>query len=94
LLPDITRELDETKGHYALDTGHGLAELTYSIASPKMIIADHTDVPEAAKGRGFGAMLAQRMVEDARTEGVKIIPLCPFVKAERGRHPDRSDVIT
>jgi predicted GNAT family acetyltransferase len=32
------------------------------------------------------------MVEDARRDGVKIYALCPFVKAERGKHPEWADV--
>jgi len=32
------------------------------------------------------------LVEDARKEGVKIYVLCPFVNAERRKHPDWADV--
>jgi len=32
------------------------------------------------------------MVQDARAEGVKIHALCPFVDAERRKHPDWADV--
>jgi predicted GNAT family acetyltransferase len=31
------------------------------------------------------------MVEDARKGGVKIRALCPFVNAERRKHPDWAD---
>jgi predicted GNAT family acetyltransferase len=32
------------------------------------------------------------MVEDARSEGARIFALCPFVKAERAKHPEWADV--
>jgi predicted GNAT family acetyltransferase len=32
------------------------------------------------------------MVEEARTEGVRIIARCPFVKAERRKHREWADV--
>lgn len=57
-----------------------------------MIIADHTGVPEAFRGTGAGLELVKRLVADARAEGVKIIPLCPFVNAQRRRHPEWADV--
>ena len=89
---DITRETGESRGRYVIREDGLEAELTYSIASPTLIIADHTGVPDAWRGKGAGRALVRRLVEDARAEGVKIVPLCPYVNAERRRHPDWADV--
>lgn len=95
-MPDlkITREEGPTKGRYVAraDGIDAEAEITYSRSSQRLIIADHTDVPDVFRGQGVGRMLATRMVEDARKEGVKIFVLCPFVNAERRKHPDWADV--
>ena len=69
------------------------AELTYSRMSPHSIIADHTGVPEALKGKGVGKALVEFLIADARATQTKIVPLCPFVKAQYQRHPEWSDVI-
>ena len=92
--PKITREVGPTKGRYVatVDGVDAEAELTYTRAGPNLIIADHTGVPDALRGRALGRILAARMVEDARAEGVKIFVLCPFVNAERKKHPDWADV--
>ena len=92
--PKITREDGPTKGRYVatVDGIAAAAELTYSRTSPTLIIADHTAVPDVFRGQGIGRLLATRMVEDARREGVKIYVLCPFVNAERKKHPDWADV--
>lgn len=92
--PIISREDGPTKGRYValVDGIDAEAELTYSRAGPKLIIADHTSVPDVFRGRGIGRLLATRMVEDARGEGVKIFALCPFVNAERTKHPEWADV--
>jgi predicted GNAT family acetyltransferase len=92
--PHIAREEQPTRGRYVarVDGIDAEAELTYSRAGPKLIIADHTDVPDVFRGQGIGRRLATRMVEDARKEGVKIFVLCPFVNAERKKHPDWADV--
>lgn len=92
-MTSITRKTTETKGRFALTQDGAEAELTYSIASPKMIIADHTHVPDAMRGTGAGLELAKRLVKDARAEGVTIIALCPFVKAQAKKHPEWADVI-
>jgi predicted GNAT family acetyltransferase len=90
----LTREEGATTGRYVarLDGIDAEAELTYSRTRPTLIIADHTEVPDVFRGQGVGRLLATRMVEDARKEGVKIYVLCPFVNAERQKHPEWAGV--
>jgi predicted GNAT family acetyltransferase len=92
--PNITREDHPTRGRYVarLDGIDAEAELTFSRASDKLIIADHTGVPDAFRGQGVGRALVMRMVEDARAQGFKIFALCPYVNAERKKHPEWADV--
>ncbi|WCR12264.1 N-acetyltransferase [Paracoccus stylophorae] len=90
---EITVEENETKGRYrAVVDGHE-AEMTYSRAGDTTIIIDHTHVPDALRGRGVGQALVRRGVEDARAQGRKIVPLCPFAKAQIDRHPEWQDVL-
>jgi predicted GNAT family acetyltransferase len=90
----ITREDQPTRGRYvARIVGiDAEAELTFSKADEKLIIADHTGVPDAFRGKGVARALFDRLVSDARANGVKIIPLCPFVNAERQKRPEWADV--
>ena len=90
-MSDIAREVEGAKGRYVLTVDGHEAELTYSVASPTLVIADHTGVPEAIRGTGAGLKLVERLVADARAEGFKIMPLCPFVNRERSKHPDWAD---
>lgn len=70
------------------------AELTLSKVSDTLIIADHTYAPDAMRGMGAAAALVARLIEDARAKGQKIIPLCPYVKAQSLKHRDEwADVI-
>lgn len=87
----VTREDGATGGRYVIRLGGHEAELTYSVTSPTLIIADHTGVPDAFRGTGAGVALVARMVEDARREGFRIMPLCPFVNAQRKKHPEWAD---
>jgi predicted GNAT family acetyltransferase len=89
---EIRREHGTTKGRYVIRKEGEEAELTYSITTPSLIIADHTGVPDSFRGTGAGLALVTRMVADARAEGVKIVPLCPFVNATRKKHPEWADV--
>ena len=72
--------------------GEEAAELTYSVTTPTLIIADHTGVPDSFRGTGAGLALVRALVDAARTDGFKVVPLCPFVNATRKKHPDWADV--
>lgn len=87
----ITREDQDHKGRYVLREKGFEAEITFSVTTPELIIADHTGVPDGLRGSGAGQALVSFMVEDARAKGFKIIPLCPFVKAQSQRHPEWAD---
>jgi predicted GNAT family acetyltransferase len=90
----IERSEDGSHGAYrALVDGHS-AEMTFSRAGEQLIIIDHTEVPEALRGRGVGQALVLRAVEDARRNGVKIFPLCPFAAAQFRRHSEYQDVLS
>ena len=90
----ITHTEDGSKGAYtARIEGMPDAELTYSRASESLIIIDHTGVPDELRGMGVGVKLVERAVLDARASGTKIMPLCPFAKAQIQRHKEWHDVL-
>lgn len=91
----ISLEEHDKKGTYTANAEglDGLAEMTYSRASPTLIILDHTGVDESLRGQDMGKLLAQYVVMDARQKGQKIVPLCPFFKAQVERHPEWADVL-
>ncbi|MFP5076435.1 DUF5996 family protein [Rhizobium sp. YIM 134829] len=90
---DVMREDGPAKGRYRLILDGVEAEMTYSRAGEGLIIIDHTEVPAALRGRKVGERLVRRAVEDARRDGIALIPLCPFAKAQIDRHPEWQDVL-
>ncbi|MBW9091892.1 N-acetyltransferase [Rhizobium wenxiniae] len=90
---NVEREDGPSKGRYRLVVDGFEAEMTYSRAGEGLIIIDHTDVPSALRGRKIGERMVRQAIEDARREGVAIIPLCPFAKAQIDRHPEWQDVL-
>ncbi|MCC5997188.1 MAG: N-acetyltransferase [Oceanicaulis sp.] len=91
---EITEERTGSKGRYlARSPGKPDAELTYSVMNETTIIIDHTGVPDEWRGMGAGKALVERAVLDARERGVRIVPLCPFAKAQIDRNPEWQDVL-
>lgn len=89
----VEREDGASKGRYSMAIDGNEAEMTYSRVGKRQIIIDHTEVPDALRGRKVGERLVRQAVEDARQDKVVIIPLCPFAKAMIGRHPEWQDVL-
>ncbi|WP_313613243.1 GNAT family N-acetyltransferase [Agrobacterium sp.] len=83
-----------SKGLYTATLDGHTAEMTYSRASEKLIILDHTGVPDQLRGKGVGQALAAHAIDEARKGGWKIMPLCPFFKAQVLRHPEWHKVIS
>lgn len=49
----------------------------------------HTIVDPAFGGRGVGSALARHALDQVRDGGLrKAVPICPFIKAWIGKHPD------
>lgn len=75
------------------DNGNNAALMTYVISNPELYIIDHTFVENAYRGQGLGDKLIQAMVDYARENGIKILPLCPFAKGRFERISEYADVL-
>lgn len=94
-MEDVILNLDQSRhGYfYMLEKEEQLAEMEISI-SENVLTVYHTEVSPKAEGRGFAKKLLEAMVNHARVNGLKVIPLCPFVHAQFKRHPEEySDVL-
>ena len=75
------------------EEGRHLAVMTYIWAGEKRMVIDHTEVDAALKGQGIGNQLVAAAVENARTQGFKILLLCPFAKAVMTKETSYADVL-
>jgi predicted GNAT family acetyltransferase len=49
----------------------------------------HTEIDAAYEGRGLGGELARHVLEDVRSRGLELEPLCPFLAGYIRGHPDQ-----
>jgi predicted GNAT family acetyltransferase len=87
----------EEHGHrgafFVMQDGKRLAEMTYSRASPTLVIIDHTEVDRSLGGKGVGRRLLDTAVQWARDTGTRVMATCPFAKAQFDRDPSIGDVL-
>ncbi|ACY99076.1 MULTISPECIES: GNAT family N-acetyltransferase [Thermomonospora] len=53
----------------------------------------HTEVAEEYEGQGVGSALARGVLDELRSKGVRVVPLCPFIKGYIRRHPEYRDLV-
>ena len=53
----------------------------------------HTETPPQARGQGLASQLIAGTLEIARARGLKVKPLCAFVRAYIAKHPEFRDLL-
>src|SRR5687768_15393884 len=88
-MEEVTLRLGEKNhgGFYIMDGEEEIAEMEISISGDKLTVY-HTEVLPKAEGKGLAKKLLATMVDHARKNALKVIPLCPYVHAQFKRHPD------
>ena len=66
--------------------------VTYRFIAGRIVFV-HTEVPAAYAGRGVAARLAAGALDDARSRGLRVRALCPYVAAYIERHPEYRDLL-
>jgi uncharacterized protein len=69
-----------------MTSGDAIAFVEYQRAGDRIILI-HTEVPEALSGQGVGSKLVAGVLDQIRSEGVKVVAQCEFVSAFIRRHP-------
>ena len=93
-MPTEPRVADNPRAsRYELWLGATRAGLIQSLAEPGTVLLVHTEIDPAFEGQGLGERLVAGALEDLRARGLKLVPLCPFVRACLRRHPDQYDLV-
>ena len=58
-----------------------------------VITITHTEVPPPLEGRGIAGELVQALLDHARTQGLKVRPLCSYARAYMRRHPGTANLL-
>ena len=91
---EIKQIKDEAKCRFAAMADDKQAgAIFYTSAGKKKMILDHTEVDDAYRGQSIGKKVLMYIVEFARENNIKIIPLCPFAKSVFDKDKSIGDVL-
>jgi predicted GNAT family acetyltransferase len=82
------------KGYFAaFDDKKEAGRMSYTFAGETKMIIDHTEVSDEYRGQNIGKRILMEVVNYARENKIKIIPLCPFAKSVFDRVEEIRDVL-
>lgn len=90
---EIRRDDQGDRGRYhLLVDGEEAGEVDYRVIDGRRAFT-HTGVRDAHEGQGLAGRLAERVLDDARADGVGVIPLCPYIRGWIERHEAYADLV-
>lgn len=90
---DIVVRNDPEGGRYEAFVDGAPAGFADYHAQPGLITVLHTEIDPSFEGRGVGSAFVRAMLEDIRSQGAKVLPVCPFVRAFLQRHREYAELV-
>jgi uncharacterized protein len=88
---DIRHDPDNHRYVVEVD-GEVTAEAVYERREGRVVFT-HTEVDDSMEGQGVGSRLAAFALDDVRSSGEMVVPLCPFIAGYIERHEQYADLV-
>ena len=93
-MPEDIRVIDvPDRSRFEIRDGGEVAGFTEYRRRPGLIAFIHTLTDPRFEGQGLASQLVRTALSEARSEGVAVLPFCPFVRAYIGRHTEYLDLV-
>ena len=80
-------------GRYEVRVDGELAGFADRTVRDGVMVLPHTVVDRAFRGRGLAAELVRRALDDARAQGLSVVPSCWYVAQYIADHPADQDLV-
>ena len=88
------RVVDNADEHrFEAEVGGDLAIASYRLEGDTIYFT-HTEVPDALEGKGVGSALARGALDQVRGRGLRVVPLCSFMKTYIERHAEYQNLVS
>lgn len=79
---------DDDRRQYVAVVDGRVAALAEFMQTPELVVFTHTETDPTFEGQGVASRLVRWALEDARSRGYSVLPVCPFVSGFIARHQD------
>jgi predicted GNAT family acetyltransferase len=93
-MSDVTVRDNPAESRFEAFVDGELAGFSAYELSDGVITFTHTEVDDAFEGHGVGSALARGALDAVRADGgLRVRPLCPFIRAWLDHHSDYQDLL-
>lgn len=86
-------EHEPARNRFIVRLPEGEGELVYRMADATTIDLLHTGVQPTLRGRGVAETLVQAAFDHARSNGLRVVPTCPYVQRWLKSHPEAHELL-
>jgi uncharacterized protein len=90
----VTVRDNPTELRYELLDGDTVVGLIRYRLEPGAVALIHTEIEPAHEGQGLASELVKGALDDLRGRGLRLIPICPYVRSWLERHPEYTELVT
>jgi predicted GNAT family acetyltransferase len=83
---------DELSRYDILVDDHVVGHADYHVDGDRQVFV-HTEIDRAHRGQDLAAQLVRAALDDARENGMQVVPRCPYVAEFIQEHPDYADLV-
>lgn len=80
------------RSRFELEEQGLVAFADYRLDGGRLVIP-HVEAPPALRGTGTAGRLMTGVLEEARSRGLKVVPVCPYAAVFIRRHPEYQDLV-
>ncbi|HEU4462637.1 MAG TPA: GNAT family N-acetyltransferase [Solirubrobacterales bacterium] len=88
---EVSDNADESR--YEVRVDGELAGFAQYRRRPAGLAFVHTEIDDRFEGQGLGGRLVSHALDEARSRGLSVLPICPFVRSYIARHPEYLDLV-
>lgn len=81
------------RARFEIRSGRRLVGWTAYQRTAELVVFTHTEVDEAWAGQGIGGRLVRATLDRIRQEGLRVLPVCSFVRSWMTAHPGYDDLL-
>lgn len=88
----LIRDVPEEEAYVVEVDGRRAGKAEYRIRENRKVFV-HTEIDDEFSGMGLGTSLVVHALDDVRSQGGQMVPLCPFFASYIRRHPEYEDIV-
>ncbi len=79
---------EEKRRYAAMQDGQEVGRILFSKSGEKTLVFKHVIVEEEHRGKGIAGQLLKYAMEDVAKRGLKVVPVCPYVRKAFDENPE------